>query len=144
MVEAGAGHLCPVPRAPRNPATRSRAGNTTAVVSPSPAPRARRMRPAERALWENKSARLTKKLESQGLTTLRLLAALPWLAVSWCSGTRRQLLTDSARGAGASAGGSEAPRRSRRQSRTVHVATPGPLPRATPGPPAGGGGKLQK
>lgn len=60
VAEAGAGHLCPAPRAPRNPATRSRTGDSTAAVSPSPAPRARRRRPAERALSETKSARPTK------------------------------------------------------------------------------------
>lgn len=64
VAEAGAGHLCPAPRAPRNPATRSRAGDTTAAVSPSPAPRARGMRPARRALSETKSARPGKKIKS--------------------------------------------------------------------------------
>lgn len=50
------------------------------------------------------------------------------------------------RGAGSSAAGGKARRRRRcgRQPRAVHVASPGPRPRATPGPPEGGGGKLQK
>lgn len=67
MAEAGADRLCPAPRAPRNPATRSRAGDRTAAVSPSQAPRARGSRPAERRLSKSK-IREARKKKSQGLT----------------------------------------------------------------------------
>lgn len=148
MAEAGADRLCPEPRAPRNPTTRSRAGDTTAAVSPSPAPRARGSRPAERGLSKTKSERpggggksgsdqpFVSSRDSFGLrcpggVVERDAASAP---------ERQRACGERA----SSAGGSEARRRCSRQPRAVHVASPGPLPRATPGPPAGGGGKLQK
>lgn len=99
MAEAGADRLCPVPRAPRNPATRSRAGDTTSAVSPSPAPRARGSRPAERGLSKTKSERPGGK-KNQGLTSpssahgTRLGCGV---LVEWWSGMQRQLLSGSVR-----------------------------------------------
>lgn len=74
-VEAGAGQPCPAPRAPRSPATRSRAGDTAAAVSPSRAPRARGPGSAEGASRETKSARPEK---SQGLTSPPSAPKTPW------------------------------------------------------------------
>lgn len=137
--EAGAGRPCPAPRAPRSPATRSKAGDTAAAVSPSRAPRARGPRSAERERSKTKSARPEK---SQGLTSPSSAPEAPLGSGSllW----REPRPPGCRRGAGSRAAGGEARRRSGRQPRAVHVASPGPRPRATTGPPAGGGGKLQK
>lgn len=53
-VEVGAGQPCPAPRAPRSPATRSRAADTAAAVSPSREPRARGPRSAEKRVLGDK------------------------------------------------------------------------------------------
>lgn len=117
MAEAGADPLCPAPRAPRNPATRNRAGDTTAAVSPSPAPRAQGPRPAERGAVEDqiREARKKKKKKVRVCLTSPSSARGTRLGggalVDGAGCSERQLLTRSVRSAGSSAGGSEARRR---------------------------------